>query len=147
MIRGVSHTLVLAGSFGHGRGTVVSCCGPGGSPPIPAAGGCEPRAVRLSGSVPSQPPEALLGVAADHATRSIPIARPSESVGEVRAAPSGQAFESVNDVAVLDDGALAGVVPVERLLAAGGDLRIADVMDSDPRSWSRGPTRSWWPGA
>jgi magnesium transporter len=88
--------------------------------------------VRVNGSVPAQHPEALLGVAADHATQSIPIAHPSDVVGEVRAALTGRDFDSVNDVAVLDGEALAGVVPVEQLLAAEGDLRIADIMDSDP---------------
>jgi magnesium transporter len=88
--------------------------------------------VRVNGSLPARQPEALLGVAADHATRSIPIASVSESVGEARAALTGRAFESVNDVAVLDGEALVGVVPVERLLAAEGDLSVDDVMDPDP---------------
>jgi magnesium transporter len=86
----------------------------------------------VNGSVPAQPPEALLGVAADHATRAVPIAGPAESVAKVRGALAGRAFESANDVAVLDGAALAGVVPVERLLAADGDMQIADVMDSAP---------------
>jgi magnesium transporter len=88
----------------------------------------------VNGPGPSPPhqPDGLLGVAADHATRSIPIAAPSERVAEVRAKLAGQGFESANDIAVLDRGALAGVVPMERLLAAGADQEIAEIMDGDP---------------
>ena len=76
--------------------------------------------------------EELLGVAAEHATARVPIARPAESVGEVRAGLAGQAYDCADDIAVLDGPALAGMVPIERLLAAQADMRIADVMDSDP---------------
>ena len=79
-------------------------------------------------------PEAgeLLGVAAEHATSRVPVARPGEFVGDVRAALVGQVLDSADDVAVLEGRVLAGVVPIERLLAARADARIADVMDSDP---------------
>ena len=75
---------------------------------------------------------ALPGVAAEHATSRVPMARPTDSVGDVRSALVGQVMESADDVAVLDGQALVGVVPIERLLAARGDARIAEVMDSDP---------------
>ena len=76
--------------------------------------------------------EELLGTAAEHATARVPIARPAESVGEVRAGLAGQVYDCADDIAVLDGPALAGVVPIERLLAAQADMRIADVMDPDP---------------
>jgi magnesium transporter len=76
--------------------------------------------------------DGLLGVAAEHATVRVPVARPSQSVGDVRSALVGQVLDSADDVAVLDDHALVGVVPIERLLAARGDARIAEVMDPDP---------------
>lgn len=73
-----------------------------------------------------------LGIALDHATRDVPVARPDQPVAEVTGTLAGTAFVSASDVAVLDGEILVGVVPIERLLAAGPDERIADVMDSDP---------------
>ena len=76
--------------------------------------------------------EDMLGVAADHATARVPVARPSQSVGDVRSGLVGQVLDSADDVAVLDGHVLVGVVPIERLLAARADARVADVMDPDP---------------
>ena len=86
----------------------------------------------MKGSAPSKRPDGLLGVAAEHATRSIPLTAPSGRVGEVRATLAGQTFESASDVAVVERGALAGVVRMERLLAAGADQPVAEIMDGDP---------------
>jgi magnesium transporter len=69
---------------------------------------------------------------AEHATARVPIARPAQSVAEVRAALAGQAYDSADDLAVLEGSALVGVVPIERLLGAPAQARIADVMDADP---------------
>ena len=84
------------------------------------------------------PPEAqvdpgTLGIAATHATLGVPVARPGDSVGDVRGSLPGRSFECADDVAVLDaDERLVGVVPIERLLAAPAGVPIADVMDADP---------------
>jgi magnesium transporter len=69
---------------------------------------------------------------AEHATARVPIARPAQSVAEVRAALAGQAYDSADDLAVVEGSALVGVVPIERLLGAPAQARIADVMDADP---------------
>lgn len=74
----------------------------------------------------------LLGTAAAHASARVPIARPAQSAGEVRAALAGQGYDCADDLAVLEGTALVGVVPIERLLAAPAGARIADVMDADP---------------
>ena len=76
--------------------------------------------------------DASLGIALDHATRDVPVARPEQAVAEVTGTLPGTAFVSASDVAVLDGEILVGVIALERLLAAGPDERIADVMDSDP---------------
>jgi magnesium transporter len=86
----------------------------------------------MDGHGRSQPPAGLLGVAADHATQAIPLAGPTERVADVHAALAGRAFESADDIAVLHDGALVGVVPMERLLAAGAGQQLAEIMDGDP---------------
>jgi magnesium transporter len=72
------------------------------------------------------------GTSAEHATARVPIAGPAQSVGEARAALAGQEYECAEDLAVLDGTALVGVVPIERLLGAPEQARIADVMDADP---------------
>jgi magnesium transporter len=75
----------------------------------------------------------MLPVAGDHATPSVPIARPDDTAGDVIAAMAGHRYECADDVAVLAaGGVLTGVVPIERLFAAPPDARIAAIMDRDP---------------
>jgi magnesium transporter len=74
----------------------------------------------------------LLGVAADHATARVPVARPGQSIGQVRDEIVGRRFECAEDVAVLEAESLVGVIPVEALLAANRDDRVEDVMDANP---------------
>jgi magnesium transporter len=80
---------------------------------------------------PAAPVEPL-GVAVEHATTRVPLARPEQAVGEVRDGLADSSFESADAIAVLAASALVGLVPIERLLAAPADVRIADVMDADP---------------
>ncbi len=51
---------------------------------------------------------------------------------DVRSAMGGTAYACADDVAVLADGVLVGIVPIERLLAAGKLDRIAELMDANP---------------
>lgn len=74
----------------------------------------------------------LLGVAADHAALSVPLARPDQRVATVRDSLMGRRFECADDIAVLSDGAFVGIVPIESLLAAPRDAKIAEVMHPDP---------------
>jgi magnesium transporter len=76
--------------------------------------------------------EVRLEIAAEHATVRVPVAGRLERVGDVRDALVGEIYDCVDDVAVLDADALVGIVPIERLLAAPADARIADVMETDP---------------
>jgi magnesium transporter len=77
-------------------------------------------------------PDGLLGVAAEYATESIPVARRDQHVGEVRRELVGRAFRCAEDVVVLESGRLVGLVSIERLLAAGSNASIEDLMDPDP---------------
>jgi magnesium transporter len=77
-------------------------------------------------------PQDLLGVASEHATARVPLAHPSDRVDAVRATLAGNAFDTAQEVAVLEDDELVGVVPIELLLATDGARRIADIMDGDP---------------
>ena len=76
--------------------------------------------------------EEFLGVAAEHATDRVPVARPDQPAGEVRGALIGARFESVDDVAVLEGHALVGLLPIERLLAAGAEEPVSKLMDAEP---------------
>jgi magnesium transporter len=80
----------------------------------------------------SAPPDRFLGIAAEHATDQVPIARPRERVGAVRERLAGERFECAEDIAVLEDGSLAGLVTIEGLLAADADATVASVMDPEP---------------
>jgi magnesium transporter len=80
----------------------------------------------------SQFADADLGTAAAHASPRVPTTAPDATVGSVRAALAGGRFDCADDVAVLDGATLVGLVPIERLLAAEADTRIAEVMDADP---------------
>jgi len=82
---------------------------------------------RLNGNGPP-----LLGTAAEHATRRVPVAKPDDLATDVREGLIGHEFDSIEDIAVIESGRVVGLVPAERLLAADADAQIADVMDADP---------------
>jgi magnesium transporter len=71
-------------------------------------------------------------IASGRATTSVPTAAPDETAGAVRGRLAGHTFESAEDVVALDEERLAGLVSIERLLAAPADARIAEIMDADP---------------
>lgn len=77
----------------------------------------------------SQP---LLGTAAWHATRNVPIAAPDDEADEVLHGMRGKPFDTAAVIAVCEQGRLAGLVAIERLLAAAGTARMRDLMDPDP---------------
>ena len=70
-------------------------------------------------------------LAAAHATVDVPRAAPGETADAVRSRVVGASFDHY-DVAVLDGGALVGVVPLPRLLAADPAQAIGDLMDRAP---------------
>ena len=76
--------------------------------------------------------ERLLGVAGEHASPNVPLARPEERTGDVVARLAGPRYDSVDDIAVLEDERLVGVVPIERLLAVDPTTLISELMDADP---------------
>jgi magnesium transporter len=74
----------------------------------------------------------LLGEAAASATANVPTAAATATVEQVRSSLAGRSFENTDEIAVLDDRRLVGVVSLERLFAAGGRREIAEIMDADP---------------
>ena len=84
---------------------------------------------------PNESPEpgALLGVAAELATESVPKARREQRIGEVREQIAGRQFRCAEDIAVLGTaGELLGMISIERLLAADANASVGEVMDPDP---------------
>lgn len=73
-----------------------------------------------------------LGIAREHATANVPFAHAQDTVEHVRAGLEGRAFDSADDVAVVDGTSLTGLLPIERLFSAQPGTRVADVMDPEP---------------
>jgi CBS domain-containing protein len=91
----------------------------------------------LAGEGVPEPTE-LLEVAVEHATYRVPIAAPGQTAGSVRKGLLGGQLEAADDVAVLDDRRLVGLVPIERLLTAPDQVAIEEIMDADPPVVSHG---------
>ena len=90
------------------------------------------KVAALETSTELSKPDGLLGVAAEYATESVPVARRDQRVGEVRGQLPGREFRCAEDVVVLESGRLVGLVSIERLLAADSDAGVDDIMDRDP---------------
>jgi magnesium transporter len=73
-----------------------------------------------------------LGIADEHVVRRVPVVSRHETVEGARRLLASEPFESVEEVVVLDDGRLAGVVPVGRVLQAGPRTPVEEIMDADP---------------
>ena len=86
----------------------------------------------VSESEQDGPHEPLLGAVADHSTRRVPIASERDRAGAVRERLIGGEFDAAGEVVVLDGQRLAGLVPIERLLAAPVAAPLAELMDPDP---------------
>lgn len=80
----------------------------------------------------NEPLDRRLGSAAAHAGRNIPTAAPEDTVDSVLERMRGVRFDSAAVVAVCSGLQLAGLVTIERLLAAPGQATVATVMDAQP---------------
>lgn len=70
-------------------------------------------------------------IASEHASTSVPVTSPDDTIAEVRQALIGQRYETASLVAVCEAGKFLGVVRIEDLLAASADARVDSVMDRD----------------
>jgi len=71
-------------------------------------------------------------VVSEHATARVPIAGPSDTAAQIRRALEGQDFVSASDIAVCDEQALLGLISIERLMKAPGEVTAREIMDADP---------------
>jgi magnesium transporter len=77
-------------------------------------------------------PNPLLGTAAAHVTRAVPVARPDDTAATVLKAMQGKSFECASVIAVCNTDRLAGLVTVERLLGAEPQTPVRRIMDAKP---------------
>ncbi|HKA69885.1 MAG TPA: magnesium transporter [Actinomycetes bacterium] len=85
----------------------------------------------MTGDPRTQPPP-ILGTAAEHVSTAVPVVSADATAEGALAAMRGQRFDSAAIVAVCRDGALVGIVSIERLLAATPDTVIGELMDTHP---------------
>ena len=77
--------------------------------------------------------ELFVGEVSEYATARVPTASPSVSAKTARDAIVGAgAFDFVDEIVVLSDGKLVGLVALGDLLVADDDSSIEDLMDRDP---------------
>ena len=69
--------------------------------------------------------------AAQHACTQVPVFTSGQSVDEVRQLLVGQRYESASHLIICEDGKFLGVVRIEELLAAAGDMTLGEVMDRE----------------
>jgi len=65
----------------------------------------------------------------DHSTARVPIISPSQSTAEARRYMVGKSFDFVDEIVVLDEGRLVGLVALSRLLEAPEDTLLEDLAD------------------
>jgi magnesium transporter len=75
---------------------------------------------------------ATVDTAAGHATMRVPIAASSDHAGQVRDGLAGHSFDCATHVVICDGQKFAGLLRIERLLAARPDAPLASLMDADP---------------
>ncbi len=77
-------------------------------------------------------PPLLPGAIENDVAPLVPVCAPGDHAAAVRAGLRRQPFDTVADIAVLDDGHLVGLIPAERLLSAADDDLASALMDVDP---------------
>ena len=70
-------------------------------------------------------------VAAQHASRQVPVFAPTSRVEEVRQCLPGKRYDNASHIIVCDGEKFLGVVGIEDLFAASSDSTLDDVMDRD----------------
>lgn len=73
----------------------------------------------------------LAGELRDHSTTRVPVLSPSQSTAEARRYMLGKSFDFVDEIVVLDEGRLVGLVALTRLLEAPEDTLLGDLADSN----------------
>lgn len=80
---------------------------------------------------PPRPAEMPADTAIAHVAQRVPVAGPDERVADAIARLRGEGFDTVDELAVLDDGAFVGLIPFERLLAASDGDPLKDLIEDE----------------
>ncbi|HEU5062224.1 MAG TPA: magnesium transporter [Solirubrobacterales bacterium] len=72
------------------------------------------------------------GEIAGHATARVPVVSPAYSAAQARRYMVGKSFDFVDEIVVLDEGGLVGLVALSRLLEAPEEALLRDLADADP---------------
>lgn len=72
----------------------------------------------------------LTGEIRDHSTDRVPVVSPSQSAAEARRYMLGKAFDSVDEIVVLDHGRLVGLLALTRLLEAAEETPVRELVDT-----------------
>jgi magnesium transporter len=73
----------------------------------------------------------LTGEIGAHSTARVPVISPSQSAAEARRYMLGKSFDFVDEIVVLDEGRLVGLVALTQLLEAADDTLLGDLADRD----------------
>ncbi|HLF96657.1 MAG TPA: hypothetical protein VI457_05895 [Methylococcaceae bacterium] len=79
---------------------------------------------------PPQNARDLFEIASEHASTQVPLARPAETIGELKKSIFGRSYVCASHIVVCDAGVFRGVLRIEGLLAAADESVVAEVMDA-----------------
>lgn len=68
----------------------------------------------------------------EHSTARVPVVSPSQTVAEVRRYLADKAFDVVDEIVVLDEGRLVGLVSLGAFLQADEGMRLGELTDAPP---------------
>jgi magnesium transporter len=77
-------------------------------------------------------PQVVFETAAEHLTARVPIAAPTAQAGDIRRSLEGNAFDTVAEIAICEDGKLVGLLNIEDVLPAPATTLASQIMDPDP---------------
>ena len=87
----------------------------------------------MASADPSVQAPLVFETALEHVSAHVPVASPTDRVGEILKTLRATRFDTAAEVAVCDkDRKLKGLVNIEDLLAASEDKLITELMDPDP---------------
>lgn len=87
---------------------------------------------------PTQNGQGLFETALEHACTNVPVARPWQTVAQLRAAILGRSYECASHIVVCDAEIFLGVLRIEDLCAAADDRMVSGLMDAHAPSVGAG---------
>lgn len=86
----------------------------------------------MSPDTPAAEGRITFEIASEHAATRVPIARPTDTIGELRRSLIGQDHETASHIVICDSGRFVGVLRVEDLFASPDEAKKVDgLMDRD----------------